>query len=81
MNLSYNGERHLMYVPQGGGQIEIHRYTATCMTEVFADEQLVELNHNGKTGEVVNGGVWIDMIWAALHYEKLAEAAALQVAA
>ena len=79
--LFYARERHLIYIPHDGGPVQCHRYTAGDMVEVFQGWQLVELNHVGKTSDNRHDGVWIDMIWAALHYEKLAEAAALQVAA
>lgn len=80
MNATYNGERHMMYVPRGGGQVEIHRYSQSDMVDCFSPWQLAELNHNGRVQS--HDGAWIDMIWAALHYEKMADAAAAkQVAA
>lgn len=78
----YNGERQMIYIPRFGvGQVEIHRYTPADMLEVFAPEQLCELNHVGRTTDRGDKGTWIDMIWAALHYEKAEEAALRAVAA
>lgn len=69
-----DGSRQLLFIPRDGSAAECQKYCASEVEETFGGAQLTELNHDGQTSG--DDGLWIDMVWAALHYARMADAAA-----